>query len=222
MARGCIVTGTDTGIGKTVLAAGIAGRLAAVHGGARYWKPVQAGLDDETDSQTIARLAPGVTILPEAYRLATPASPHHAATLDGVTIDPLRLAQPLDDTPLVVEGAGGVLVPLGDDLLFADMFVGWGLPVVLAARTTLGTINHTLLSLEALRARGIAVAGVAFVDAVPSAPKSAPKSTAELASMAAIAHHGNIRILGHLGWLSPLTPATLAKAMASFDLEALL
>ena len=218
MARGCIVTGTDTGIGKTVLAAGLAGRLAAMHGSARYWKPVQAGLDDETDSQAVARLAPGVTVLPEAYRLATPASPHHAATLDGVTIDPLRLALPQGpggsgDAALVVEGAGGLLVPLSDDLLFADMFLGWGLPVVLAARTTLGTINHTLLSLEALRARGIAVAGVAFVGAAPSG--------AEQASMAAIARFGEVRILGHLGWLDPLTPTSLAEAMAGFDLEGL-
>ena len=206
MTRGLIVTGTDTGIGKTVLAAGLAGRLAAQVGAARYWKPVQAGLDDETDSQTVARLAPAVTILPEAYRLNTPASPHHAAALDGVTIDPARLALPIGHTPLVVEGAGGALVPLAGDLLFADLIALWGLPVVLAARTALGTINHTLLSLEALRARGITVAGVAFVGA------------AEPVSEAAIARIGRVRVLGRLGWLDRLTPATLAEAMAGFDM----
>ena len=219
MARGCIVTGTDTGIGKTVLAAGIAARLAAAHGSARYWKPVQAGLEDETDAQTVARLAPAATVLPEAYRLATPCSPHHAAQVDGVTIDPARLALPQGpdlggDNPLVVEGAGGVLAPLSDDLLYADLFARWGLPVVLAARTTLGTINHTLLSLEALRARGITVAGVAFIGAV--------ESPVEMASQAAIARLGQVPILGHLRWLTPLTPGTLAEAMAGFDLEALL
>ena len=212
--RGLIITGTDTGIGKTVLAAGIAAHLASTRGAARYWKPVQAGLDDETDSQTIARLAPAVQVLAEAYRLATPASPHHAAALDGVTIDPARLALPTGDQPhpggpLVVEGAGGALVPLAGDLLYADMFALWGLPVVLAARTSLGTINHTLLSLEALRARGIAVAGVAFL------------GPAEPVSMDAIARLGQVPVLGRLGWLDPLNAASLAAAMAGFNLAAL-
>ena len=213
--RGCIITGTDTGIGKTVLAAALAGRLAALGGGARYWKPVQAGLEDETDSETVARLAPGVQILPEAYRLTTPCSPHHAAALDGVTIDPARLALPSFDgeqggnTPLVLEGAGGVLVPLGPELLYADHFARWNLPVVLAARTSLGTINHTLLSLEALRARGIAVAGVAFIG--PEEPVSAE----------AIAQHGKVRILGRLDWLEPLNAETLAAASSRLDLEPL-
>ena len=216
MARGLIITGTDTGIGKTVLAAGIAARLAALNGGARYWKPVQAGLDDETDSQTVARLAPAVTVLPEAYRLVTPASPHHAAALDDVTIDPARLALPAGpelggNTPLVVEGAGGVLVPLNDELLFADMFARWNLPVVLAARTGLGTINHTLLSLEVLRARGITVAGVAFIGGLETGH--------EVASMATISHRGQVRVLGRLRWLNPLTPETLAKAILGLDLE---
>ena len=170
---------------------------------------MQAGLEDETDSETVARLAPGVVILPEAYRLTTPCSPHHAAALDGVIIDPALLALPNGDTPLVVEGAGGVLVPLGPDLLYADLFARWGLPVVLAARTALGTINHTLLSLEALRARGIAVAGVAFIGAE------------EPVSAEAIARHGKVRILGRLEWLEPLTPETLAAASAGLDLEGL-
>ena len=215
MPRGCIITGTDTGIGKTVLAAAIAGRLAALRGGARYWKPVQAGLEDETDSETVARLAPTVRILPETYRLATPCSPHHAAAVDGVAIDPARLALPVckgepeRDTPLVVEGAGGVLVPLGAGLLYADLFALWALPVVLAARTSLGTINHTLLSLEALRARGITVAGVAFVGAD------------EPVSHEAIAALGKVRILGRLGWLEPLNAETLATASAQLDLESL-
>jgi dethiobiotin synthetase len=103
--RGFVVTGTDTGIGKTVLAAGLVARL-----GARYWKPVQAGLEEETDSEAIARLVPGALVHPEAYRLITPASPHWAARIDGVEIDPARLTLPQGDGPLVVEGAGGALV----------------------------------------------------------------------------------------------------------------
>jgi len=202
--KGVIVTGTDTGIGKTVLAAGLVAAL-----GARYWKPVQAGLEDE-DSQTVARLAPGARVHPEAYRLHTPASPHWAARLDGVEIDPARLALPAGQGPLVVEGAGGVLVPLSETLLYADQFAAWGLPVVVAARTQLGTINHSLLTIEALRARGCAIAGVAFIG-----PEQAE-------SERFICAHGQVRRLGRLPHLAPLTPETLRAAMADFDLTGLL
>ncbi|MHA6769398.1 dethiobiotin synthase [Sphingobium ummariense] len=155
-----IVTGTDTGIGKTVFSAGLAGAL-----GAHYWKPIQAGIDPEGDSETVARLSglPAGHILPEAYRLATPASPHLAARLDGVEIALDRLALPLVDGPLVVEGAGGVLVPISEKRLMADLFAHWGRPVILCARTALGTINHSLLSIEALRARAVPIAGIAFI-----------------------------------------------------------
>ncbi|WP_068074517.1 dethiobiotin synthase [Novosphingobium lentum] len=194
--RGLVVTGTDTGVGKTVVAAGIAQAL-----GARYWKPVQAGIDEETDSQCVARLAPGATVLPEAFRLATPCSPHEAARIDGVTIAPGALALPPGDGPLVVEGAGGVLVPFAPDLLAADLFALWGLPVALVARTSLGTISHSLLSLEALRSRGLEVAGVVF-----SGDENA-------ASEAAIVRFGQCRHLGRLPRLAPLNAATLADAV---------
>jgi dethiobiotin synthetase len=197
MTGGYIVSGTDTGVGKTVFAAGLAGTLAA-----RYWKPVQAGLDGETDSETVRRLAPGATILPEAYRLSAPCSPHEAARLDGIMIDPARLALPPGAGPLVIEGAGGALVPHGDGLLAVDLFARWALPVILVARTTLGTINHSLLSLEALRARGLEVTGVAFV------------GDGNAASEAAIIRHGQCRHLGRLPLLDPLDPATLARAFA--------
>ena len=142
-----IVTGTDTGIGKTVFAAALAGAL-----GAAYWKPIQSGLEDGADADTVVSL--GVTrVLPEAYRLTQPLSPHRAAELDGVTIDPAGLTPPSIDGALVVEGAGGVLVPVTRELLFADLFARWALPVVLVSWTGLGTINHSLLSIEALRAR---------------------------------------------------------------------
>ena len=146
---------------------------------------------------------------PEAYRLTTPCSPHEAARIDGVTIDPVRLALPTGDTPLVIEGAGGVLVPFADGLLAADLFARWGLPVVLVARTALGTINHTLLSLEALRARGIDVLGVAF------------SGDAEPVAEAAIPRIGAVRHLGRLPHLAPLNAGTLAQAFAAqIDTEA--
>jgi dethiobiotin synthetase len=115
--KGLIVTGTDTEIGKTMFSAGLTGALARRYGAARYWKPVQAGLEEVTDSEAVQRLAPGARIHPEAYRLITPASPHLAARIDGVEIDPARLTLPEGDAPLVVEGAGGALVPLGGRVL---------------------------------------------------------------------------------------------------------
>ncbi len=202
-----VVTGTDTGIGKTVLAAALTGHLQA-----RYWKPVQAGLEGESDSECVARLS-GLgpdAVLTEAYRLNTPCSPHQAAAIDGVEIDPARLALPEGEGPLVVEGAGGVLVPLSQQLLYADLFVRWGLPVILAARTELGTINHSLLSIEALRARGVEIAGIAFIG----------EGNAE--SERVICAIGKVRRLGRLPWLDPLDAGTLAGVFAeNFDLGAL-
>jgi len=198
-----VVTGTDTDVGKTVFAAALAGAL-----GASYWKPVQAGLADGSDAVTVARLsglAPG-RILPEAYRLVTPCSPDRAAEIDGVTIDPERLTPPAVDGPLIVEGAGGALVPVTGDLVFADLFARWDLPVVLVARTTLGTINHSLLSIEALRARGVPILGIAFTgDGVEH-------------SETTIARIGRVKRLGRLPHLAPLDADTLAAAFtAHFD-----
>jgi len=198
-----IVTGTDTEIGKTVFSAALTGAL-----GASYWKPVQAGTDEEGhgDAETVARLS-GRPVLPSAYRLKTPCSPHRAAEIDGVTIDRDRLALPQVDGPLVAEGAGGVLVPVTRQMLFADLFAHWGRPVVLVARTGLGTINHSLLSIEALRSRSVPILGVAFVgEAVED-------------SEATIAAIGGVKRLGRLPRLATLTRDTLAEAFAAnFDI----
>jgi len=191
-----IVTGTDTGIGKTVFAAALAGAL-----GAAYWKPIQSGLEDGADADTVVSL--GVTrVLPEAYRLTQPLSPHRAAELDGVTIDPARLTPPSIDGALVVEGAGGVLVPVTRELLFADLFARWALPVVLVSWTGLGTINHSLLSIEALRARGVPILGVAFV------------GDANEDNEATIAAIGKVKRLGRLPILDPLDATGLREAFA--------
>lgn len=201
-----VVTGTDTGIGKTLFAAALAQAL-----GAAYWKPVQAGTDEagEGDAQAVARMTDParVAVLPSAYELTTPCSPHRAAEIDGVAIEPARLALPTHDGPLVVEGAGGVLVPLDRERTYADQFAVWALPVVLVARTALGTINHTLLSIEALRARGVTVHGIAFVG------EPVPDSEGTIAAM------GRVRRLGRLPMLDRIDPAALAAAFTGgFDL----
>ncbi|MFH0296302.1 dethiobiotin synthase [Bradyrhizobium sp. 31Argb] len=193
-----VVTGTDTGIGKTVFATGLAGFL-----GAKYWKPVQAGLDGETDSQHVARLGALSCdrIVPERYRLRTPASPHLAAEIDGVGLDTESLHVPDTGTcPLVIEGAGGLMVPLSRSKLYIDIFARWQLPVVLCARTALGTINHSLLSIEALRHRRIDVLGIAFIG-----DENTDTETT-------ICRIGRIRKLGRLPWLSPLSPDALRTA----------
>lgn len=195
-----VITGTNTDIGKTVFAAALTRALDGC-----YWKPVQAGVDDGTDAQRVAALA-GLSpdrILPEVWRLRTPASPHHAAELDGVRIDAAALIPPACDRPLVIEGAGGALVPLNPDVLFADVFARWALPVVVCASTALGTINHSLLTLEALRARGVPILGIAFI------------GDANDSSEAAIVRFGGVRRLGRLPWLDPLTPDTLRAAFAA-------
>lgn len=195
-----VVTGTDTGIGKTVFAAGLAAAL-----GAHYWKPIQAGVDPDGDKEVVARLSglPASHILPESYRLTTPASPHLAARIDGVEIALDRLALPQVDGPLVIEGAGGVLVPISEELLMADLFAYWGQPVILCARTALGTINHSLLSIEALRARNVPIAGIAFIG------QAHAENERIIPQLAAIPS------LGRLPLLDPLDPATLAAAFAA-------
>lgn len=193
-----IVTGTDTGIGKTVFASALAAALTAT-----YWKPIQSGLDGEqSDSDIARRLGVGKT-LPEAYRLTEPLSPHRAAELDGIAIDPGRLTLPQTDGHLVIEGAGGLLVPVTRALLFADLFADWQAPAVLVARTALGTINHSLLSVEAMRARAIPILGIAFVG---DANEDNETTICTLAC---------VKRLGRLPRLDPLDAGTLAKAFAA-------
>jgi dethiobiotin synthetase len=169
-------------------------------------------LDNETDSETVRRLSglPPERILPEAYRLKLPASPHVAAAREGVTIERDRLALPECAGPLVIEGAGGLLVPLSRDLLQIDLFASWGLPVILCARTALGTINHTLLSIEALAKRSMRILGVAFIGGEAEEAENA------------IAAHGCVRRLGRLPFIDPLNAATLAEAFRTrFDFASL-
>jgi dethiobiotin synthetase len=195
-----IVTGTDTGIGKTVFAAGLTRLLDGV-----YFKPVQAGLEGETDTVVARRLSglPAMRTLPEVWRLTAAASPHLAAERDGVMIDPKALTLPILDRPLIVEGAGGLMVPLTRDVLYIDVFAAWRAPVVLCSRTSLGTLNHTLLSLEALQRRAIPILGIALI------------GDAHMDNERTLKEIGRVPILGRLPRLDPLTPESLASAFAA-------
>ena len=200
-----VITGTDTNIGKTIFSAALVDALNAY-----YWKPVQSGLEEATDSETVIQLAglPPRKIIPETWRLKTPASPHLSAQIDGVEIDTDALEVPSVDAPLVIEGAGGLHVPLTRRTTFIDVFARWQKPVILCAKTGLGTINHTLLSLEALNRRNIPVHGIAFIgDPQPDTEQIIPELS-------------GVRKLGRLPRLATLDPETLRSAFqAHFDLN---
>jgi dethiobiotin synthetase len=196
LGRRLVVCGTDKDVGKTLVSAWLVQGL-----GAHYWKPVQSGLEGGGDRQTVQRLldlAPD-RLLPEAYRLSEPLSPHWAAERDGVRIDLERLALPAIKGPLVVETAGGLLVPLRRDWLQIQQLQRWGLPVLLVARSGLGTLNHTLLSLEALERRGIPVLGL-VLNGPPHADN--PRTLEQL---------GGVPVLAELPPLQPPTAAALAQ-----------
>ena len=212
------VVGTDTGVGKTVVAAILATAWAAREPVA-YWKPVATGGypdDPDLDAATVARLAgPEVRVLSEAYLFPDPLSPHLAARLVGATIEPARLLSELarhrgggaGGRSLVVEGVGGVLVPLTDEgYLWADLLLAARLPCLLVGRSTLGTINHTLLTLEALRGRGIGVLGV-VLDGPPNRE-----------NRRAIERLGRVPILAEVPPLT-LDRAGIAAAARAFDPE---
>jgi dethiobiotin synthase len=204
--EGFFVTGTDTNVGKTVVSAWLVGQLDGC-----YWKPVQAGTRPETDSDIVRRLARVLPerILPEAYVLSEPIAPHEAARREGITIDLAKLVPPDCDRPLVVEGAGGLMVPLTDDAYVIDLAAELHLPVVLVARSTLGTINHTLLSLEAIRRRGLPLAGV--VISGPETPHN----------RAAIERYGQVEVIAEIPWLDTVTPDALKAIEPELDLAKL-
>ena len=209
--RGLFVTGTDTGIGKTVAAAALLHRYRDLEP-LRYWKPVQTGIEQDDDTAEVCRLAGcgDNEVLDAGIRLRNPVSPHLAASLAGETISldgVLRfLPRDAESARWIVEGAGGVLVPLNQRDVMADLMRALALPVLVVARSRLGTINHTLLTLEALRSRALCVAGVVMV------------GDKNQANRAAIEHYGRVPVLGEMPLLDPLDAASLGGwAAAEFD-----
>lgn len=197
------VTGTDTDVGKTVVAAWL-----MLHLDGDYWKPVQAGSEGGTDRERVQALTglPDERFHPSAYLLREALSPHEAARREGIRIDLDRCTLPETARPLVIEGAGGLLVPFDERSFVIDLVARLAAPVVLVARSTLGTINHTLLSLEALRRRDLAVAGV-VLDGPPSPH-----------NRAAIEFYGGVPVIAEIPPLAPLTRERLAGIRSEIDL----
>ncbi|MGH6749692.1 MAG: dethiobiotin synthase, partial [Methyloceanibacter sp.] len=201
--NGFFVTGTDTDVGKTLVSSWLLTQIDA-----SYWKPVQAGVTPETDSSVVRRLAEidPDRILPEAYVLPEAIAPHEAARRAGIAIDMAKFVPPVSDRLLVVEGAGGLMVPLTDTAYVIDLAAELHLPVILVARSTLGTINHTLLSLEAIRRRGLPLAGVVING--PETPHN----------RAAIERYGQVEVIAEIPWLDVVNRARLLAIEPELDL----
>lgn len=196
MGKGFFITGTDTNVGKTVLSALLCAALPAT-----YWKPVQTGALEGTDRQNVISWT-GISAegaCGEAYIFDDPVSPHLAARRAGSEIQLEKIARPQSCDPLIVEGAGGVLVPFDHEHFMTDLMRQLGLPVVLAARSTLGTINHTLMSLKCLRDAGLDPRGVVLIG--PENPDNCE----------AIEHYGNTRVIGQIPVLQKINRETLLE-----------
>jgi dethiobiotin synthetase len=205
---GYFVTGTDTNVGKTVLSALLVAALDAV-----YWKPVQTGASEGTDRESVREWAEAAEDrLPlERYRFYPPLSPHLASRDGGIriTLDAFDLPEAPAGRRWIVEGAGGVMVPLNERDLMRDLMGRIGFPVIVAARTALGTINHTLLTLNALREARLSICGVALI------------GRENIDNRQAIERYGNVRVIGHIPILEKINRAALLEAYEKhFDLRA--
>ena len=207
MSNKLIIAGTDTNIGKTVFSATLMLGLEAERHTPHYWKPIQSGIEDSVDTRTVQKFTnlPNDRFLPERYILSEPLSPHLSAEKDGTTIDieNLRSEIPDCDGTLIIEGAGGLMVPLTRENLQINLYKEWNIPLVLCTRTALGTINHTLLSLEAIWSRNIPLKGIVFI------------GEENIDNIRTIAEFSDIKILGHLPRLNHLDDTSLRLAFSN-------
>ena len=192
------VTGTDTGVGKTVISAIL---MAGLRGA--YWKPIQSGLNEMTDTEWVREKTGliGDHFYPETYRLRLPLSPHASALHEGLRIDLglFKMPEVKESGHLIIEGAGGVMVPLNEVHLMTDLMKKLDSSVLLVSPNSLGTINHTLLSLEKLRKEGLEVVGV-----IMNGPKNS-------INRKAIEHYGGINVLAEIEYMPVIDPKSLAQ-----------
>ena len=198
------VTGTDTGVGKTVVCAVLMAGLKGV-----YWKPVQSGAVEGTDTAFVRRVT-GLNdshFRPESCVFDAPVSPHLAAQMEGRKIDVDGIAVPPADpaSPLIMEGAGGVMVPLDDTRLMLDLMVRIGAPVLVVAQSRLGMINHTLLTVDRLKQSGVPVFGVV----INGAPNPENRKAVE--------HYGKVAVIAEIEPMPEIVPASLKTCFERFS-----
>ncbi|GAC1305043.1 MAG: dethiobiotin synthase [Mucilaginibacter sp.] len=195
--RPLFVTGIGTGIGKTLISAILVEKLKA-----DYWKPVQSGDLDSSDTLKVQNLVSNTISVfhPEAYRLTQPYSPHKSAGIDGITIDPAKFSLPETNNTLIIEGAGGLMVPLNNDFLMIDLIKQLGADVILVSQNYLGSINHTLLSIDALKHRDIAIKGIIF------------NGTEDVSSETFILNNSKLKKLGHIPQLEMVNNTSIIEA----------
>jgi dethiobiotin synthetase len=194
--KGVFITGIDTDVGKTVASVVVTKALSA-----NYWKPIQCGDLSNSDSLFVKRNLPPKyhTIFPEAYALKHAVSPNKAAKMESVTIQTSEITLPDSDRTLVVEGAGGVLVPLNDKETICTLMQQLALPVILVVKNYLGSINHTLLSIEVLKQKGLTIAGIIII------------GDKNEASEQSYEQQSGVRILGHIDWVQNFTASFFAE-----------
>jgi dethiobiotin synthetase len=206
MNKDLFVTGTDTGVGKTLLSALLVAALQR-----KYWKPIQTGACEGTDRQTAMKIA-DVTeaeTYPEAYIFDPPVSPHLAAEQQGIEIDFNHIRRPASASTLIIEGAGGLLVPINAKQFMVDLIKHVGAAAVIATRTTLGTINHTLLTVASARHAGLDIRGVVMI------------GRENLENRRAIERYGNVPVIGSIPWLDRIDRTTLVSVFKQhFDAPA--
>ncbi|HWZ13730.1 MAG TPA: dethiobiotin synthase [Mucilaginibacter sp.] len=201
--RPLFVTGIGTGIGKTLISAILVEKLKA-----DYWKPVQSGDLDNSDTLTVQNLVSNTISVfhPEAYRLTQPYSPHKSAVIDGVIIDPGKFSLPETNNTLIIEGAGGLMVPLNDQFLMIDLIKQFDAEVILVSQNYLGSINHTLLSIDALKHRDIPIKGIIF-----NGPEDNSSETF-------ILNYSKLKKLGHIPWFEKIDNATVNEGVTYLTL----
>ncbi|MDR2794716.1 MAG: dethiobiotin synthase [Holosporaceae bacterium] len=177
------VTGTDTNVGKTVVSAWI-----CRHTNANYWKPIQTGND--SDKNSVAEFSPHTKIICEAYKLSAPLSPYDAAKLENIEIKPNLFARNLQNT--VIEGAGGVLVPIAKNFLMADLIKMCSAKVLIVAKSKLGLINHLLLTTEVLKIRGIDMLGIIINGKIKDNVKNTIEEFSKLKILSVIPHNHDL------------------------------
>ena len=194
------ITGTDTNIGKTLISSWL-----CLHTGYGYFKPIQTGTSEGTDSQIVAGLT-DAQIYQESYLYKDLSSPHLAASLENQEIDIAKINFPKAQN-LIIEGAGGLLVPINKDYLMIDLIKYFSIPVIIVARSSLGTINHTLLSLEVLQTRNITTLGV-----IMTGELNQPNADA-------IEYYGKTKVLAQFPFISSINKDNLKKIPLSQNLQ---